>query len=298
MSDDFYDVEVEDELQRLKANLAASTAISANFQAPSLIPFDALGQNLKCSIKNAGLRSGETRSWQEVQEMYEKIPDGIRRQSTEAIEHYKDNHDWSHDRSHCNGGSSSPENGNWENPNLNRARRDHDMTADEVKAMEKAKARINFQANTQTVLTSAATAGGIAFAVEGAFSGLENFIAVQRGEKSIEEALVDTLADSTGAAISAAVITGGVIAISIAFPPIGAAVGTAMVAVAPVLKIVGLVGCATRLVAILSSSPKVQGMDSVHALMSAYGIDEIMLDFRDLEVEDELTTLKLNMGIA
>jgi hypothetical protein len=258
------------------------------------IPFDALPQDLRFRIKRAGLRRGETRSWQEARQMYEKMPENIRRRGIKVVDQYKRSHDWSHKKAHVNGGSNKPGNGDWEAPKPNRARRGRNVAHAENQAIVKAKASSNFQAGTRMLLNQAAMAGGIAFGIELAFSGLENFMAVQRGEKSMEEALVSTLANSTEVAVTTAVITGGIVTLTLAFPPVGAALGAA----APFLRIVGAVGGLQRLIVILANSGKVDGIDQVTELLTAYSIDEVDLDFRDLEVDDELGALKATLGLA
>lgn len=282
-----------DKTEQLK-NLKGIPTATSQLKSPSPIPFEHLPRELQRSIKRAGLRDGETRSWQEAKQMYEMIPENVRRQGIEAIDHYKRNHDWSHKKAYSRGGSNSPNNGDWEQPSINRGRGSRNTTKAESKSIAEAKAKINFQSGANLVLTQAITAGGIAFGIELAFNGLESFLAVQRGDKSIEEALVDTLATSSSAAITAAVITGGIVALSITFPPVGAVIGT----MAPILQIVGGVSCLQRLIEILSASSKVEGIDRLQSLMASYGIDEIELDFRDLEVNDELAQLKQNMGIV
>ncbi len=270
-----------------------SSTVLAHPPVPQPIPFENLPKSLQYRIKSAGLRPGETRSWQEAQQMYEKMP-RTTRYDEKAIDTYKRTHEWSHTKSHANGGSNSPKNGDWENPTLNRARGSQNVTKSEQQAIAQAKAKINFQDGSRIVASQAAMAGGIAFGIEFAFSGLDNFLAVQRGEKSVEEALASTLVNCTGAAVTTAVITGGVMAISLAFPPLGVALGAA----APFLKIVGLAAGMQRLVGILSNSGKVDGIDRVNALLASYGIDDVALDFRDLELDAELSELKTTMKLA
>lgn len=119
-------------------------------------------------------------------------------------------------------------------------------------------------------------------------------MAVQQGQKSVEDALVDTLKASATAAATTTVVTGGIVAISIVFPPAGAAFATA----APVLKIVGKVNCLKRVIGILSESDKVEGADQIQALMDSYGLDEKELIYRDLVMDDDLAKLKLDMGMS
>ena len=261
---------------------------------PSVTPFEQLPTNLQHSIKRAGLRKGEFRSWQEAKQIYEKMPENIRRQGIENIDQYKRSHDWSHKTAHAKGGSHQPHNGDWENPSINRARGSENMTHGENKALLKAKSDINFQAGTSIVLNKAVRSGGIAFGVELAFSGLDNFLAVQRGEKSVEDGLIDTLSAASCVAVTAAVVTGGIVAISLVFPPVGA-VG---IAVAPVLQIVGVAAGVQRLINILSKSGKVEGIDQLAVFMASYGLDEIELDFMDLEADAALQQLKLGLGLA
>lgn len=167
-------------------------------------------------------------------------------------------------------------------------------SSSQMEALAEAKVAIDFQSNTSMVLEQAVTAGGIAFGVELAFSGLDNFLAVERGEKSVEDALMDTLSDSANVAVTASVITGGVVALSLVFPPV-AAVGCVA---APVLKIVGVAGGVQRLINILSNSGKVEGIDQLAVFMASYGLDKTELDFMDLEADTELQQLKLGLGLG
>lgn len=293
MYSSFSDSTVEAELRRLKNEIAASTVAHTFVQTPIPIPFDKLPLNLRISIRSAGLRPGETRSWLDAHRMYEKIPEGVRRQGIKAIEKYKSEHDWSHHQAYSRGGSNQPHNGSWESRSVNRARGGRNMTAKEKQAVEKTKNKINFESNVKTVVTGAVKAGTLAFAVEGAFSGLENFIAVQRGEKTVEDAVADTIAQSTYAAVSTATITSGVITLSIIFPPLGVALGAAT----PILKIVGIASCATRLISIIGSSPKVQGADQIYELYELMEHDPLEEKFRELEINAQLDELKQKMGI-
>ncbi|BDM78105.1 hypothetical protein [Acaryochloris marina] len=269
-------------------------AAATDVQTPDPVDFEQLPQDLQQRIKAAGLRAGETRSWQEAQKMYNKIPKNVCRLGAKGISQYKQNHDWSHKKSHAHGGSNKASNGDWEASSVNRARGQKNITPTEQQNIAKAKAKINFQAGTKVVATQAVKAGKSALGFELAFSGLNNFVAVQQGQKSVEDALVDTLKASATAAATTTVVTGGIVAISIVFPPAGAAFATA----APVLKIVGKVNCLKRVIGILSESDKVEGADQIQALMDSYGLDEKELIYRDLEMDDDLAKLKLDMGMA
>lgn len=166
--------------------------------------------------------------------------------------------------------------------------------SNQMEALAKAKANIDFQSGTNIVLEQAVISGGIAFGVELAFSGLDNFLAVQRGDKSVEDALIDTLSDSANVAVTATVISGGVVALSLVFPP----VATVGLMAAPVLKIVGAAAGVQRLINILSHSGKVEGIDQLAIFMASYGLDETELDFMDLEIDWELYKLKVSLGLA
>lgn len=279
-------------LSQVSTNLNPN-AIASNMQPPSVIKFENLDPKMNKSIRRAGLRSGQKlRTDSQTQKLYEKMPVNTRRNPREIYK-YRKQHDWSHKKAHSNGGSARVSNGDWEAKSLNRARGGKNITHKEQAAIQAAKAKINFQAGAKIVGGQMLKAGGIAFGVELAFSGLENFIAVQRGEKNIEEALLDTVTNSAYVAVTAAVITGGIVALTMTFAPVGIAVG----AVAPFLQIVGVVGCMDRLLGILNSSPKVEGMERLQMMLASYGIDDTELSFRDLEMDDDLLQLKVKLGI-
>ncbi|MGF1497399.1 MAG: hypothetical protein ACFB8W_11320 [Elainellaceae cyanobacterium] len=271
--------------------IPSTNALVANqLQLPQPIPYEKLPSSLQERIRRAGTRKGDPiRSHHEAKQMYEMIPENVRRKGIAAIDDYKRGHHWSHKKAHSKGGSNRPSNGDWETPKTNVARGQKSMTKAEANNIVKAKAQINFQEGAKIVGCQAAKAGALAFGVEVAFSGLENFLAVQRGEKTVEQALGDTLLRSTGAAIVAVAVVGGVCALTLTFPPVGAALGAAT----PFLQIVGVAGSMSRLVAILSDSGKVEGIDQLEILMASCGLDSVELDFRDLEVEDDLLNLKL-----
>ena len=266
--------------------------IASNMQPPSVIEFSNLDPKIIKSMKSAGGR-GVYRSDFEANQLYEKIPENIRRNPSQ-LHKYRKQHDWSHKQAHANGGSDHASNGDWEAKSLNRSRGGKNITHKEEVAIQTAKARINFQSGAKIVGGQMLKAGGIAFGVELAFSGLENFVAVQRGEKNIEEALLDTVTNSASVAVTTAVIVGGVLALTITFPIVGTALGVA----APFLQIVGVVGCMDRLLNILNSSPKVEGMERLQMMLASYGIDEIELSFRDLEMDDDLLQLKTKLRIT
>ena len=267
-------------------------AIASNMQPPSVIEFKNLDPKIIKSMKSAGGR-GVYRSDDAANQVYEKIPENIRRDPSQ-LHKYRKQHDWSHKQAHANGGSDHVSNGDWEAKSLNRARGGKNITHKEEAAIQAAKAKINFQSGAKIVGGQMLKAGGIAFGVELAFSGLENFVAVQRGEKNIEEALLDTVTNSASVAVTAAVITGGVVALTIIFPPLAGAVTAAV----PFLQVVGVVGCMDRLLNILNSSPKVEGMERLQMMLASYGIDETELSFRDLEMDDDLLQLKTKLGIT
>lgn len=276
------------------SNPGNTTSTSRDFQTPDPVAFEQLPERLKQRIKSAGLRAGETRSWQEAQKIYDKIPKNVCRLGAKGVSQFKQNHDWSHKKSYAHRGTSKASNGDGEALTVNRVRGKKNITPTEKQNIAKAKAEINFQAGTKVVATQAVKAGKSALGFELAFSGLNNFVAVQQGQKSVEDALVDTLKASATAAATTTVVTGGIVAISLVFPPAGAAFATA----APVLKIVGKVNCLKRVIGILSESDKIEGADQIQALMDSYGLDEKELIYRDLEMDDDLAKLKLDMGMA
>ncbi len=280
-----------DAIAGCKLSHSTNLLIADKLQPSIPIAFENLPNNLQRNIQSAGLRPGQTRSYQEAKQIYEMMPENVRRGGIDAVQDYKQQHDWSHKRAHADGGPSHPSNGDWEYYKSNRARGSRQMTEAEANDIGKAKAEINFQEGSKIVVSQAAKAGAIAFGMEVAFSGLENFLAVQNGEKTVERALEDTLANSSRAAVVAATVVGSVSALTLVFPPTGAVLSAAI----PVLQIVGVTSSINRLVVILSNSNKVQGIDQLENLMLSYGIDKLELDFRALEVENELYNLKLAM---
>ena len=109
-----------------------NSLVADTLHVPQPVAFENLPINLQRNIKSAGLRSGETRSYLEAKQMYEMMPESVRRGGEDAIRNYKSSHDWSHKKAYANGGSSRPSNGDWEASNINRSRGSRQMTKAEA----------------------------------------------------------------------------------------------------------------------------------------------------------------------
>ncbi|WP_299493551.1 hypothetical protein [Acaryochloris sp. IP29b_bin.137] len=268
-------------------NVSSSQKLKPESYRPYAAPNSGQGADSAPRSSAASLRTEEPHSWQDAKKIYSKIPKNVCRLGAKGISQYKQNHNGSHNK-------SSLSKSHQESVTVSRAQSKRNSSPTEKQNIAKAKAEINFQAGTKVVAQRAVTAGKTAFGFELAFSGLNNFVAVQQGQKSVEDALVDTLKASATAAATTTVVTGSIVAISLVFPPAGAAFATA----APVLKIVGKVNCLKRILGILSTSDKIEGADQIQALMDSYGLDEKELIYRDLEMDDDLEKLKVEMGMA
>ncbi|MDB9314120.1 hypothetical protein PN462_13495 [Spirulina sp. CS-785/01] len=273
-------------------NTVSSAGFAANnFHPPKSKPFSQIDPKLQNIIKSRG--GGCSAS--EAAKRYEKIPVNVRQQGDQAVREYLDARHWSHRISKANGGNNSPINGDWELAGTNWSRGSKNMNLKEILDVSVVqKVQQNFKYYRPVIIQNSLKAGGMAFLCEAGFSGLENFVAVQRGEKTLEQGVQDTVTQSIGAGVIASVIMGGmsVIAITPVVSPL--AIGAATIA-APPLTIVATASYAKRLLNLFSNTPNLDGMEKLQLLMESYGLDETEMAFRDLEADHELEQLKLQM---
>ena len=188
-------------------------------------------------------------------------------------------------------------NGDWERTVPNKARGGNNTIPKEildVSVVRKVQRNFHYYNYTPIIIQNSAKAGGMAFLFEGGLSGVENLIAVQKNEKTIEQGIQDTFAQAMEAGVISSIIVGGMSVITIA-PVVGSVAINAVTASAPILTIVATVSYTKRLIDIFSSTPNLEGVDRIQLLMDSYGLDETELNFRDLEIETELEQLR-NQG--
>lgn len=243
-----------------KDNFKNAGIATQNVRIPQPIPFEKLSQKLQNQIRNRG---GTKCSLAEAAKRYEKIPVSIREQGETAIEDYLKSHHWSHRISRKNGGSDSIWNGDWEQALPNQMRGGKNMTPKEILDVSVVrKVQQNFHYRTPVIIRNSAKAGGMAFLFEGGLSGVENLIAVQKNEKTIEQGIQDTLAQALEAGVISSIMVGGMSVIMIT-PVVGPAAISAVTASAPILTIVATASAAQRFVDILAKVPNLEGVNQI-----------------------------------
>jgi phage-related protein len=192
-----------------------------------------------------------------------------------------------------NGSNSSIWNGNGERTLLNETRRGKNTIPKEILDVSVVRQvqRNFYYSYTPIIIQNSAKAGGMAFLFEGGLSGLENLVAIQRGEKTVEQGLQDTLSQAIEAGVISSVIVGGMSVITIT-PVVGPAAISAITASAPILTIVATVHSTKRLIDIFSNTPNLEGVDKIQLLLDSYGLNATELKFRDLEIEADLEQLR------
>ena len=122
--------------------------------------------------------------------------------------------------------------------------------------------RRRFNYSTPVIVKNSAKAGGMAFLFAGGLKGVENLFAIQRGEKTVEQGIQDTIKQAMEAGTISFVTVAGmsVIAITPVAGPITIGVRTFSV---PILTIVTTAGSTQHLIDILSRIPRVKGVDKI-----------------------------------
>jgi len=215
------------------SSIVSAGAIAAReaFKIAHNIRFENLPTNLQFKFARAGMRDG-MRNVQEAAKVFESIPAQIRAQGPEAVRHFCQDKDWSHIRARVNGGGSEAANGIFEYFWVNRARGGADMTAAELAVAKQVLADAAFKAAVAEIV-GAVIKGAIAAAViELVFSILENSLLCVEG-KITQSELVEQVATATAkAGIAGGAITGILLTLCMAFPPIAAPLGAAAVPLA------------------------------------------------------------------
>ena len=178
-----------------------------------------------------GSRSG-IRSTPQAEQMLHKVPPSHRSGATSAeavrnTERYLLDKDGSHVISHKNGGSGDPQNMVWESSKANRGRGGENMSIADRANLGVKWHLDNLQGALQAGLR-AAPKGAIVGAVTVApFSMMTQCLRVMRGETSTQEAVLETLKDTTLGAVTGGVSAFGITTIAAACPPVAAALTAA-----------------------------------------------------------------------
>ena len=167
----------------------------------------------------AGTR-GISRGMSEAHQVWQTIPESLRAAGPEAVAKHLSGFDWSHISPFSAGGSNDAANGIFERAGLNRARGARAMTAKEIQAAHHALRGEAFSA-ALSATASRMFAGAVAGAAAGCvFAALEHGLEWQRGNIDRDE-LLWRIAKATGkSAGSGAAVSGLMVAVALAFPPI------------------------------------------------------------------------------
>ncbi len=167
----------------------------------------------------AGTR-GISRGMSEAHQVWQTIPESLRAAGPEAVAKHLSGFDWSHISPFSAGGSNNAANGIFERAGLNRARGARAMTAKEIQAAHHALRGEAFSA-ALSATASRMFAGAVAGAAAGCvFAALEHGLEWQRGNIDRDE-LLRRIAKATGkSAGSGAAVSGLMVAVALAFPPI------------------------------------------------------------------------------
>lgn len=211
--------------------------------------------NVDRRLYKGGLRSGDApRTGVEAQQMLDKIPPGQKvgmdSQSAGAnTQNYlKDKHA-SHIKPHSKGGSNNPDNLKWENAKDNIARGDRPMSWQEQVQLDAKWHFDNFSGAVKAGVKAAPVGAAIGAVTTLPFSILSNALRVVRGEISTEEAISQTLKETTIGGVVGGTTAFTVTTVAAACPPIA----IALTAVTPALAVVGAAGMVVEFFKILEN---------------------------------------------
>ncbi len=213
--------------------------------------FEQLSHQLQNKLQNQG---GNKFSLAEAANIYKKIPNRIREQGEAAIENYFKERiakNRSHWKRHWKQALPKTNPGSTKIPSKEIL---------DFRVIQKIRRHFNYSA--PVIVKNSAKAGGMAFLFEGGLRGVENLFAIQRGEKTVEQGIQDTLKQAMEAGtISFVTIAGmSVIAITPVAGPMAIGVRTFSV---PMLTIVATPGTTKYLIDLLSRIPMLKGVNNI-----------------------------------
>lgn len=167
----------------------------------------------------AGTR-GISRGMKEAHLVWQSIPESLRARGPEAVAKYLEGHDWSHIVPFSAGGSNDASNGIFESAGLNRARGARTMTRKEIRAARRVLRGKAFSTALSATASRMFAAAAVAAATECVLAILEHGLEWQRGRIDRDE-LLRLIAQKTGRAAGAgAAVSGLMVAVALAFPPL------------------------------------------------------------------------------
>ena len=179
--------------------------------------YDNLPKNLKDYFRCAG---SECMGIPKGKGVWDTIPEQIRMGGKREIERFLKNKDWSHVIPKSQGGSSTADNGIFELTDLNRRRGDGPMTEPEIDAARKV-IRSDMIRSVLRQTTSAMVKGALAGVIMGGLLlCLECGLLYAEGKITWKQMVDKIVKASAWAGLSAFIITGLIVGLSILFPPL------------------------------------------------------------------------------
>ena len=163
---------------------------------------------------------GISRGMEEAHRVWQTIPESLRATGQDAVAKHLSGLDWSHIVPFSAGGSNDASNGIFESAGLNRARGARAMTPEEIRAAQQVLQGKAFSAALSTTASRMFTGTVVAAAYGCVLATLEHGLQWQKGRIDREE-MIRRIALATGqAAVSGAAVSGLMVAVALAFPPL------------------------------------------------------------------------------
>ena len=163
---------------------------------------------------------GISRGMEEAHRVWQTIPESLRAAGPDAVAKHLAELDWSHIVPFSAGGSSDASNGIFELAGLNRARGARTMTAKEIRAAQQVLQGKAFSASLSATASRMFTGAVVAAAAGCVLAILEHGLEWQQGRIDRDE-MYQRIARETGrSAGCGAAVSGLMVAVALAFPPI------------------------------------------------------------------------------
>lgn len=163
---------------------------------------------------------GISRGMEEAHRIWQTIPESLRATGPDAVAKHLAGLDWSHVVPFSAGGSNDASNGIFESAGLNRGRGARAMTRNEIRAAQQVLQGKAFSAALSTTASRMFAGAVVAAATGCVFAILEQGLEWQRGRIDREE-MFRRIARETGrSAGSGAAVSGLMVAVALAFPPL------------------------------------------------------------------------------
>ena len=200
--------------------LGPAVGLTVGYNALSSLAFNLNWANIDpAKYLHAGTH-GITRGMSEAHLVWKTIPESLRAVGPEAVAKHLEGFDWSHISPFSSGGSNEASNGIFESAGLNRSRGARPMTPAEVRAAQHALHGEAFSA-ALSATASRMFAGAVVAAAAGCvLAVLEHGLEWRRGEIDRAELLKRVAKASGKSAGSGAAVSGLMVAVALAFPPL------------------------------------------------------------------------------